>query len=187
MFTLLKAFRDFAMKGNVLDLAVGIIIGAAFSGLVQSAVNDVIMPPVGKLVGNVDFSNLYISLSDNIDKANAEKQKEIAATQPAETGVSSYVPGALSSKGRLALADARKIGPVIAYGAFITVLINFVIVAFVVFMLVNAVNKVRKRMEAKALSETAATPPELPADVKLLAEIRDLLKNQRGNVPPTGL
>jgi large conductance mechanosensitive channel len=182
MFTFLKAFRDFAMKGNVLDLAVGIIIGAAFSGLVQSAVNDVIMPPVGKLIGNVDFSNLYISMSENIDKANAEKTKAIAATQPSESGITSMVPGALSSRGRLSLAEARATGPVIAYGAFITVLINFVIVAFVVFLLVNAVNKLKKRMEAEALNSNAPTPPELPADVKLLAEIRDLLKQSR-NTP----
>ena len=105
---MLKEFKEFAMRGNVLDLAVGVIIGAAFGGVVSSLVNDVIMPPIGKLVGHVDFSNLYINLSE----AHYDT-----------------------------LADAKKAGAALSYGNFINTVINFVIVAFAVFLVVRAVNK----------------------------------------------
>jgi large conductance mechanosensitive channel len=161
---LLKDFRDFAMKGNVVDLAVGVIIGAAFGAIVTSLVADVLMPPIGKVVGNLDFSNLYISLSDKIDEAN----RAIAATQPSTGGVT----GVFSTAGRLPLEDAKKIGPVIAYGKFITAAINFIIIAFCVFMLVKLMMLAKKRFE----KEQAAAPP--PPEVALLTEIRDLLKQK---------
>lgn len=149
---LLKEFKQFAMRGNVVDMAVGVIIGAAFGKIVSSAIDDLIMPPVGKVVGNVDFSNLYVALSDKVVQA----QQAAAATNATFT---------------LALADAKKIGPVFAYGNFITILINFLILAFIIFLMIRAMNKMIKKEEAKP-----APPPEPPAQEKLLAEIRDLLK-----------
>lgn len=114
-----KEFKTFAVKGNAIDLAVGVIIGAAFGAVVTSLVNDVIMPPIGRIVGNLDFSNLYLPL--------AEK-----------------VPYGLS------LVEAKKIGPVWAYGNFITVLLNFLIVGFAVFMLVKGLNRLKKPEPGKA-------------------------------------
>jgi len=108
-----KEFKEFAVKGNAIDLAVGVIIGAAFGKIVSSIVEDLLMPPVGRVVGNLDFSNLYISLSDKV------------------------TPG-------LSLAEARKLGPVFAYGDFITVTINYLIVAFCIFLMVKAINKMKK-------------------------------------------
>ncbi|MBX3379776.1 MAG: large conductance mechanosensitive channel protein MscL [Phycisphaeraceae bacterium] len=135
-----KEFREFALKGNVLDLAVGVIIGASFGGIVNSVINDLIMPLVGRVVGNVDFTNLYIPLS-----------------------------GQDSS---LALVEARKAGAVLAYGSFITVLINFIILAICIFLVVKAFNTARKRFEA----EKPPAPPAPPSnEEKLLIEIRDLL------------
>ncbi len=137
---MLKEFKEFVMRGNVIDLAVGIIIGAAFGRIVDSVVNDLVMPLVGKAIGNVDFSNLYVPLSDKI------------------------TPG-------LALADAKKLGPVFAWGNFITILISFVILAFIIFLLVKAVNRLMRRK--------AAAPEVPPAPTKeevLLTEIRDALR-----------
>lgn len=110
---MIKEFKEFAVKGNVVDLAVGVIIGAAFGKIVTSIVEDLIMPPIGKALGNLDFTNLYMPLSDKI------------------------TPG-------LALADAKKLGPVFAYGNFLTVTINFLIVAFCIFLLVKGINKMKK-------------------------------------------
>jgi large conductance mechanosensitive channel len=110
---MLKEFKEFAVKGNVVDLAVGVIIGAAFGKIVSSIVEDLLMPPIGRAAGNLDFSNLYLPLSDKIP------------------------PG-------MALADARKLGPVFAYGNFITISINFIIVAFCIFLLVKAINKMKQ-------------------------------------------
>ena len=161
-----------ALKGNVVDLAVGVIIGAAFGGLIKSLVDDVLMPPIGKVVGNLDFSNLYISLSDKIDAANAELLKKIAATQP-EIGESAL--SVLDSATRLPLAQAKALGPVIAYGNFITGVINFLIIAFCVFMLIKLMNAAVKKFERE---KAAAAPAAPPADVVLLTEIRDLLKSR---------
>lgn len=139
---MLKEFKEFALRGNVMDLAVGIIIGAAFGRIVDSVVNDLIMPLVGKAIGNVDFSNLYIALNDNIK------------------------PG-------LALEDAKKLGPVFAYGNFITIIIDFLILAFIIFMLVRGMNRM--------LRNRAASPDVPPAPTKeevLLTEIRDLLSER---------
>lgn len=136
---MLKEFQEFIARGNVLDLAVGIIIGAAFTGLVNSVVNDLIMPLFGA-IGGVDFSNYFIALSSNV------------------TAVS--------------LEEARKQGAVFAYGNFITVAINFIILAWIVFMIIRTINGLRKRFEKEKAAAPAAPPP---ADVKLLTEIRDLL------------
>ncbi|CAN7610901.1 large conductance mechanosensitive channel protein MscL [Variovorax sp. LjRoot84] len=139
--SVLKEFREFAVKGNVIDLAVGVIIGAAFGKIVDSLVADVIMPLVGIVFGKLDFSNLYIVLG----------------TAPA--GVANN------------LADLKKAGvPVLAYGNFITIAVNFVILAFIIFMMVKQINKLRKTQEA---APAEAAPPE---DIALLREIRDSLK-----------
>src|SRR5206468_2562988 len=130
--------------GNVVDLAVGVIIGAAFGTIVKSVIDDLVMPIVGKVVGNVDFSNLYVPLSEKVSEAIRSS------------------PGTA-----LALADARKVGPVFAYGNFITILLNFIIVAFCIFLVVKGINTLKRREPA---------PPAPPSNQeKLLAEIRDLL------------
>ena len=136
---MLNEFKKFAMRGNVVDMAVGIVIGAAFGKIVSSFVNDVIMPPIGLLMGNVDFSNLFINL-----------------------GSGSYAT----------LAAAEEAGaPIIKYGVFINTVLDFVIVAFAIFLVVRAMNKMQKQEEAKP-----APPPEPSAEEKLLMEIRDALK-----------
>ncbi len=135
---MLKEFREFAMKGNVVDLAVGVIIGAAFGGIVTSLVNDIIMPIIGML-GGLDFSNYFIPLAKNVTATN--------------------------------LADAKKQGAVLAYGSFITLIVNFVIVAFVLFMVIRTMNQLKRKDEAKP-----AEPPKPSDEVVLLTEIRDLLK-----------
>jgi len=135
---MLKEFRDFAMKGNVVDLAVGIIIGAAFSAIVTSLVGDIIMPLIGSL-GGLDFSNYFLGLSKNVTATN--------------------------------LVDAKKQGAVLAYGNFLTLTLNFIIVAFVLFMVIRAMNTLKRKEETKP-----AEPPKPSAEVALLTEIRDLLK-----------
>ena len=129
-------FKDFISKGNVMDLAVGVIIGGAFGKIVDSLVNDIIMPVIGKIIGNVDFSNMYIALNNQ------------AAGLP--------------------LVEAKKLGGVLAYGNFISILINFLILAFVIFMMVKQFNKMKKA--------APAAPAPTPDDVLLLREIRDSLK-----------
>ena len=132
-------FKEFAVKGNVIDLAVGVIIGGAFGKIVDSLVGDLIMPIVGKIFGGLDFSNYFIPLAGQ------------TAT---------------------ALADAKKAGAVFAYGSFITVAINFLILAFIIFMMVKQVNRLKKA-EPPA---PPAPPAPTPEDVLLLREIRDALK-----------
>jgi len=136
---MLREFREFAMKGNVVDLAVGVIIGAAFGAIVTSLVGDIIMPIIGAATGGLDFSNYYVPLS-----------KAVTATN---------------------LADAKKQGAVLAYGSFLTLTINFTIIAFVLFLVIRAMNKLKRKDEA-----APATPPKPSAEVELLTEIRDLLK-----------
>ena len=136
---MLKEFKEFAMKGNVVDLAIGIIIAGAFGRIVESMVADIIMPLIG-MIGNFDFSNLYFAPLSKI---------------PADTGY----------------ADAKKLGAVIGYGQFITYVINFLIIAWVLFLLVKGMNRL-KREEAAAAAE--APPPQ----EALLTEIRDLLKGK---------
>ncbi len=133
---MMQEFKQFAMKGNVVDLAVGVIIGAAFGKIVDSLVQDIVMPPIGKLFGGLDFSNYYFPLNHQ----NA----------------------------MLSLAEAKKAGAVLAYGNFITVLINFIILSFVIFQMVRLFNKARAK-------EEPASPP-VAEDTVLLREIRDALK-----------
>jgi len=149
----MKEFREFALKGNVIDLAVGVIIGAAFGKIVASIIEDMIMPIVG-LAGNVDFSNLYFGLSSKVRTA---------------------VEAAATAGHPLGLADARKVGPVLAYGNFITTSINFLILAFCIFMVIKAFNVARKRFE-KEQPAPAPTGPTLTE--KLLTEIRDDLRRK---------
>lgn len=130
-------FKAFISKGNVMDLAVGVIIGAAFGKIVDSMVNDIIMPIVGKIFGGLDFSNMYIPLNGQ------------------ELG--------------LALVEAKKAGAVLAYGNFITVVLNFIILAFIIFQMVKMVNRLKR---AEPEPAAAATPD----DILLLREIRDALK-----------
>lgn len=136
-----KEFQEFIARGNVMDLAVGVIIGGAFGLIVSSLVDDIIMPIVGAVFGGFDFSDYFIPLASGIT---------------ADT-----------------LAAAREQGAVLAYGNFITVLINFLILAWIIFLMVRSVNRLRRRLDKK--EEVAGVPPAPPADVQLLTEIRDLL------------
>jgi large conductance mechanosensitive channel len=129
-------FKEFALKGNVMDLAVGVIIGAAFGRIVDSIVSDLIMPLIGKILGGLDFNNYFIPLAGQ------------AATN---------------------LADAKKAGAVFAYGSFFTVALNFAILAFIIFVMVRQINKLKGAVPP-------APPPATPEDVVLLREIRDALR-----------
>ncbi|HQI40993.1 MAG: large-conductance mechanosensitive channel [Ignavibacteriales bacterium UTCHB2] len=130
--SMIKEFKEFAMRGNVVDMAVGIIIGGAFGKIVSSFVTDVIMPPIGILLGGMDFSKLSITIKEG----------------------------------------SEGVEPVLLnYGVFINTVIDFLIIAFAIFMAIKAMNSLKKKQE-----EAPAAPPEPPADVKLLTEIRDLLK-----------
>ena len=140
---MLNEFKTFIARGNVVDLAVGIIIGAAFTAIVNSLVGDLINPIIGLITGGVDFSNLFIDLS---------------GTDP------------------VSLAAAKEAGaPVFAYGAFITAVINFLIIAWVVFLLVKGVNKLKDATAKKEAAEAAAAPAG-PTELEILMEIRDALK-----------
>jgi len=136
----LKEFQEFISKGNVMDLAVGVIIGGAFGLIVNSLVGDIIMPIVGAIFGGFDFSNYFVPLSSSVTAESLE--------------------------------EARKQGAVFAYGNFVTVVINFLILAWIIFLMVRAVNSMRRRMVKE---QAAAAPAAPPADVQLLTEIRDLL------------
>ena len=138
---MLSEFKKFAMRGNVVDMAVGIIIGAAFGKIVSSFVNDVIMPPIGMLMGGVDFSNLFVNLGD-------------------------------VAYDSLSLAEEAG-APLIKYGVFINTVLDFVIVAFAIFMVIKGMNKMKKKEE-----EAPAEPPKPSAEVELLTEIRDSLRNR---------
>ena len=140
---LVEEFRQFIARGNVIDLAVGVIIGAAFGKIVDSLVNDVVMPVIGAIIGKIDFSNLFVVLG----------------AAPAGT------PGTLDA--------LKKAGvPVLAYGSFLTVLVNFILLAFVIFLLVQQVNRLKRRSAEPA----AAAPSAPPEDIVLLREIRDSLR-----------
>jgi large conductance mechanosensitive channel len=129
-------FKEFALKGSVVDLAVGVIIGGAFGKIVDSLVGDVVMPVVGAIFGGVDFSNHFIPLAG-----------QTAAT----------------------LAEAKKAGAVLAYGNFVTVALNFAILAFIIFMMVRQINRLKK-------AAPPPPPPATPEDIALLREIRDALR-----------
>lgn len=139
---MISEFRTFAMRGNVIDLAVGVIIGAAFGKIVDSVVNDLIMPVVGRIVGKLDFSNMFVTLADP-------------------------PPGT-----PMTLDALKKAGvPVFAYGNFLTIVVNFIILAFIIFMMVRAFNKMREK-------EPPPPPAAPPEEVVLLREIRDALKTR---------
>ena len=135
---MLNEFKAFIMKRNVMDLAVGVIIGGAFALITKSLVDDIIMPIIGAIFGGLDFSNYFIPLADGVSATTLDAAKEQ--------------------------------GAVLAYGSFITVVLNFIIIGFIIFMMVRAVNNMRRKEEEAPAKET---PP--PADVALLTEIRDLL------------
>lgn len=138
---MLKEFQEFIARGNVMDLAVGVIIGGAFGKIVSSLVDDIIMPIVGAIFGGLDFSNYFVGLSSAVTAGTLDAAKEQ--------------------------------GAVLAYGNFLTVLVNFLILAWIIFLMVKAVNRMRASLE-KPAAPAAPAPP--PADVQLLTEIRDLLK-----------
>lgn len=140
---MLKEFKEFAMRGNVVDMAVGIVIGAAFGTIVKSFVDDVLMPPIGLLLGNVDFSNLFAVI------------KEGATGAPYATLEAAKEAGAIT----------------LNYGAFANTVISFLIVAFAVFLVIKAINNLKKQEEA-----AEETPPGPTEDQQLLTEIRDILK-----------
>jgi large conductance mechanosensitive channel len=135
---MLKEFREFVMKGNVVDLAVGVIIGVAFGGIVTSLVGDIIMPVIGAITGGLDFSNYFTPLSKAVSASN--------------------------------LADAKKQGAVLAWGNFLTLTLNFIIIAFVLFVVIRFMNQLKRKDDA------APAPPKPTREVELLTEIRDLLK-----------
>lgn len=139
---MVKEFREFAVKGNVIDLAVGVIIGGAFGKIVTSFVNDIVMPPIGKLMGNVNFTDLYYALDGKIYD-NLAQAKEKGA-------------------------------PIFAYGSFIQTIIDFLIVAFAVFMMVKIINRSRKKQ-----AEAPQVPVPPTKDQELLTEIRDLLRDKK--------
>jgi len=140
----IQEFKEFAVKGNVVDLAVGVIIGGAFQKIVDSLVKDVIMPVVGKLMGGLDFRHFYINL-----------------------GSGSYET----------LEAAEKAGaPLLKYGAFLNTMVDFMIIAFTIFLAIKAVNSFRHKQEAAAAAAAPAPAPVEPEDIKLLREIRDALK-----------
>jgi large conductance mechanosensitive channel len=153
--SMLKEFKEFAMRGNVVDLAVGVVIGAAFGKIVTSLVGDIIMPPIGKLTGGVDFKDLYVS----IDPGKIEAYKAAHAT------VTGFDPN------HLTIAQVKEAGAtVIAYGSFINTILDFVIVAFCIFLLIKLMNRLWEK--------PAAAPAGPTTDQKLLMEIRDLLKSK---------
>jgi len=137
--SIVKEFKEFALKGNVMDLAVGVIIGGAFGKIVDSIVGDLIMPLVSRVFGGLDFSNYYLALS--------------------------------GQTAGLSLVEAKKLGAVFAYGSFITVAFNFVILAFIIFMMVKQMNRMRREDAPEVQA-----PDVLPEDVLLLREIRDSLR-----------
>lgn len=141
--SILSEFKEFAVKGNVMDLAVGVIIGAAFGKIVGSLVDDIIMPIVSTIFGGLDFSNYFIPLAGQTETV---------------------------------LVEAKKAGAVLAYGNFATILLNFIILAFIIFMMVKQMNRLRRMAEKPAEPAAPAAPAPTPEDIVLLREIRDSLR-----------
>lgn len=139
---MLQEFKKFAMRGNVVDLAIGVIIGAAFSKIIDSLVNDIIMPIIGRIAGGLDFTNYFVGLT------------------PAASQAATY-------------DAAKKAGATLGYGTFLTVSVNFLIIAWVLFLVIKGINRVSKREQ-----EAPAAPPPPTKDQELLTEIRDLLKTR---------
>ena len=141
---MLNEFKEFIAKGNVMDLAVGVIIGGAFALITKSLVGDIFMPIVGAIFGGLDFSNYFLALSSDVTAASLE--------------------------------EAKKQGAVLAYGSFITVVINFIIIAFIIFMMVRYVNRIRASLEKPTEQPAPETPAPPAPEIVLLTEIRDALK-----------
>lgn len=144
----IKEFKEFAVKGNVMDLAVGVIIGGAFGKIVTALVEDIIMPPVSLIIGDKGFVNEFIPLSTTV--------KDAVASNPS-----------------LSLDEAKKLGAVLAWGDFLTVLLNFIILAFIIFLMVKGMNSLKRKQE-----EAPATPAPPTPQEQLLMEIRDELKKK---------
>jgi large conductance mechanosensitive channel len=140
---MLEEFKKFALRGNVVDLAVGVVIGAAFGAIVASLVADIIMPIIGAITGGLDFSNYYLALSSKVTAG-------------------------------MAYVDAKKAGAVLGYGQFITVAINFIIIAFVLFLVIRGINMMTARNKQE---QAELQPPPPPVEVALLTDIRDQLKS----------
>lgn len=143
---MLDEFKTFIAKGNVMDLAVGVIIGGAFALITASLVGDIIMPIVGALFGGLDFSNYFLPLSDEVTASTLE--------------------------------EAKKQGAVLAYGSFITVVINFIIIAFIIFLMVRSLNRIKADMAKEEKPKEPEAPTAPPADIVLLTEIRDALQKK---------
>ncbi|GGG29185.1 large conductance mechanosensitive channel protein MscL [Chelatococcus composti] len=137
---MLQEFKEFALKGNVVDLAIGVIIGAAFGAIVSSMVDDIIMPIVGAITGGLDFSNYFLPLASEVTASSLE--------------------------------EARRQGAVLAWGNFVTIALKFLIIAWVLFLVVKAMNRLKRQQKQPEAA------PETPADIQLLTEIRDLLRNR---------
>jgi len=158
--SIIKEFKEFAMKGNVVDLAVGVIIGAAFGKIVTSIVTDILMPPIGKMMGGVNFADLFINLDRSKTLPNGEAFHSLAQAKAAGAAV-------------------------IAYGSFINTVIDFLIVAFCIFMVVKGMNALKRKPDAAPAAP--APEPEPTKEEKLLTEIRDLLKANSGAARPETL
>ena len=144
---LITEFKEFAMKGNVMDMAVGVIIGGAFGKIVTSLVNDVLMPVISTVTGGIDFTNLYVALSDKVDTT-------------------------------LPLDKAKEMGSVLAYGQFLQNVVDFLIVAFCIFLMLKGINKLNSLKKKEEEAAKAPEAPKGPTQEELLAEIRDLLKTK---------
>lgn len=154
----LKEFKEFAVKGNAMDMAVGVIIGGAFGKIITSLVNDIIMPPIGALIGNTNFSDLQIDLS---------RVRDVASS-------------VTSVLGEVAANTEAAAEPIYwRYGAFIQQVIDFTILAFCVFLMVKLINRLTRKKEEPAPEPAPAPAPEPSAEEKLLSEIRDLLKERK--------
>ena len=140
-------FKEFAMKGNVMDMAVGVIIGGAFGKIVTSLVNDVLMPAISTVTGGIDFTNLYVALSDKVDPS-------------------------------LPLEKAKEMGAVLAYGQFLQNVVDFLIVAFCIFLMLKGINKLANLKKKEEEAAKAPEAPKGPTQEELLTEIRDLLKTK---------
>ena len=146
-----KEFKEFALKGNVMDLAVGVIIGGAFGKIVSAMVEDIIMPPISLLIGQKGFTNEYFPLSQPV--------RDAMAVNPS-----------------LSLEEARKLGAVLAWGDFLTIVINFLILAFIIFLMVKGMNRLKRQPEA-----APAVPAAPSSQEQLLMDIREELRKQNGN------
>ncbi len=155
--SIIQEFKSFAVKGNVVDLAVGVVVGGAFGKIVTSLVNDLLMPPIGKIMGGVNFADLFVNLDPGKRQPNGDPLHSLAQAKAAGAAV-------------------------IAYGQFLSTVLDFLIISFCVFLLVKGFNRLRDLTEQAKTAEPSQ-PIEPPADVKLLTEIRDLLAQGKTTAP----